>query len=146
MLLSKKQRGVIVDLVKKTFNNQGMKIERELSIQTMSMLEENEIYDENLVKMVFFAIHNTEFDCGDEIINSYKAQMSFIFYQNHLLEYVQGRHNEKLFTLIDLFTSSCVQYDSELAAEERRSAIDGGQDGGERATLLDFTNALRYKQ
>jgi hypothetical protein len=123
-----------------------MKLNHELSLQTLSMLYENEIYDENLVKMVFFAIHNTEFDTGDEIVNSYKAQLSFIFFQNHLLDYVQRKDHEKLFTLIDLFTSSCMQYDAELAREEERAASNGRSDGGERASILDFKDALRYKQ
>lgn len=148
MLLTRDQREVIGSLVKLTFENQGMKLETETSLHTLELLYENEIYDENLVKMVLFAIHNTEYDVGDEQLNSYKAQMSFIFYQNHLLEYVQRRGNEKLFTLIDLFTSSCMQYDAETAASRKseESITDGGSDGGERATLLDFQNALRYKQ
>ena len=146
MLLTKEQREVIGSLVLKTFDKQNLKIERQLSFQTLSMLYENEIYDDNLVKMVFFAIHNTEFDSGDEIRNSYKAHLSYIFYQNHLLEYVRGEQNEKLFSLIDLFTSSCVQYDAKAAENTRRTVNNGRQDGGERATLLDFKSALRYKQ
>ena len=146
MLLTQAQREVIGSLVRKTFDKQDLKIEQELSFQTLSMLYENEIYDDNLVKMVFFAIHNTEFDSGDEIRNSYRAHLSYIFYQNHLLEYVRGGQNEKLFNLIDLFTSSCVQYDAEAAENTRGTINDGRQDDGERATLLDFKNALRYKQ